>query len=517
MVTQPLDFSRSVSNNENFDIMNTVENVTSSVIDKEHNYTNIPTVIPKVALPRETRPETLANAPTASPIKTSTNDRTSLTSGVIGKEHNYTNIPTDTPKAVLPRENRLETLTNASTASPIKTSTNDITSLNDVIELPNITPETHDSTTIHDRNYSCCNILLSHNVGHALTEIPFQLARCTGQYVYIPYYPDRSFLHQIHYFINLFEMMNVTQGECFEYYTQHPDKHPKYDFIHAYAQTAFAKNTTYPDAYEVGRNLRRAQKLLLSSCGIPPPTFYHDIPENAHLLQNDDINGRSYEHVSNRNPSRSIVVLVRRGNRILKNFHEITPICNELNVKCEIINLDKYWSKTETKDFCFVLKTFQDKLVIAMQGAEIIYPLYVGTRQLLVTFKKEKTDRRHYGKPKIEIGEEEFVPNLVLEKRNGGLDPFFPEFGLHFGSEITILHGTLVNPYEDEDPNRVAAIRASSHTCTPKRFFADRIVPDIKEFCLDMTVDVDELRSMLQERIVGGELLQVGQLTSERF
>ncbi len=377
-------------------------------------------------------------------------------------------------------------------------------------KVTNFIPPTGTGVLTRPLDRRCCMIWLSENAGHALTEVPFQLARCSGPVVSIDYSPFAHF-NQIVPFVDLFRKTNTTTQECFDYYNYYPEQHPTKDFAFAFATMALAHNLTY-DAYEVGRNLRVAQKKILSSCGLKSPVYDHEIPNNAKGMNNLD--GRKYESVSNRNPSKSIIILVRKGRRVLRNAQEILPICQELHVSCKIIYMEKYWNQPETNDLCYILKTFEDALIISMQGAELVYPLYLGSRQLLISFRDKQisaSDVRHYGKANPEEREVEILPNLVEAKNtyNGGLDSFFPDFALHLGSELTIVHGKMLNPYDDEkNMNKADEIKNSSN-CIPKRKGYKGYIDGIKNYCLDMEVDLDEVKSVLQQQIADGSLLQV--------
>ena len=352
----------------------------------------------------------------------------------------------------------------------------------------------------------CCMIWFSENPGHALTEIPFQLARC-GPVVSIDYFPFPH-IDQIEPLIDLFQKTNTTTQECFDYYNYYPEEHPTTDFAFAFASMAIAYNLTY-NAYEVGRNLRDAQNRILSSCGLSSPMYDHVIPDDIENIED----GRKYELVSNRIPSTSIIILVRSGRRVLRNAEQILPICQQLNVSCKIIQMEEFWNQPETKDLCYILRTFENALIISMQGAELIYPLYLGSRQLLITFKEKKvsaSDTRHYGKANSQNGEVEVLPNFVDVKNpyNGGLDSFFPDFALHLGSEITIVHGKMLNPHDDENPHKALEIKSSSQ-CIPRRKNYKAFVNGIKNYCLDMEVDLNEVESLLKQRIFDGSLLQL--------
>ena len=367
-----------------------------------------------------------------------------------------------------------------------------------------VTPK---QTEIKNVNTSCCNIRVDRNAGHALTDVPFHLSRC-GPAVHIPQESTkRPFYLQIKYLLEIFNK-TTTREECLEYYEQFPEQHPK-EHEFSYGTMARGFRSDY-DAYEVGRELRKAQKLLLSSCGLKPPIFKHTINKG----ENNLADGRAFEEVE-RAPAKRVIIVVR-SMRILMNAEEIMIMCTNLKINCEIIDMDEYWSKKETSDLCYVLKTFENSVVIAMPGAEIVYPLLLGGRQILVSPTKKERARSdsglmHYGT--AQNGEIQLYTNLVWSPP-GMIDPYFPEFTLHFGGEVNGVHGEIYDPRDSATPNKMEMIQKHVQCVAKEGLEAETLLEgtNIKLFCLDMDADVGETNAILEKYISDGHLLLKSEL-----
>ena len=244
-----------------------------------------------------------------------------------------------------------------------------------------------------------------------------------------------------------------------------------------------------------------------------PPNFKHTI----NIGENNLVDGRAFEEVET-TPAKRVIIVVRRPMRILMNADELMMMCTNLKVSCEIIYMDEYWSRKETSDLCYVLKTFENSVVIAMQGAEIVYPLLLGVRQILVSPTKNKGQRSggdlmHYGT--AQTGEIQSYTNLVQSARPPVvLQDFFTEFALHFGSELNAVSGKVYDPRDSIIPNKMEIISKNTPCVVKeevKKYLAFKDT-NIQMYCLDMDADVGETKAILEKYIRDGHLLLESEL-----
>jgi len=357
---------------------------------------------------------------------------------------------------------------------------------------------------IHTVSRRCCMIWYDDNAAHVLTTAAFQVSRC-GPVVVLDNYDEHP-THHHHHFKNILKAMNkkvMTKFDCYLYYEAYPEKHPKDDYAFAYGlmskQIAAGTDNPKYDALEVGRQLRKVQKAILSQCGLEGPHF----AENINNDDEDLVNPLRFGEVSWRAQATSVNIIVRNSTRIMTNYKDLLPICEELKLKCNVIDLEKLWSKPEANDLCYILKQFQNSLVISTQGAETIYPKYLGLRQVLLSDSLDKiTDIRHYGTANVAQNETQVNTNLFqVEKEDyGGLDPFYVEFALHFGSELTIVHG---KPQTEMSEQKRDEIMKSVHCIMNKD--GKEVVP----YCLDIEIDLSHVKSILKSFINDGSLTQI--------
>ena len=112
------------------------------------------------------------------------------------------------------------------------------------------------------------------------------------------------------------------------------------------------------------------EKVLLSLCCLIPPIFKRTV----NIGENNLADGCAFEEVERTPPATRVIIAVCHPVCILMSAEEL--IIRKVN--CKIIYMDEYWSNKETSDLHYVLKTFQNSVVVAMQGAEIVYLCFLG-------------------------------------------------------------------------------------------------------------------------------------------
>jgi hypothetical protein len=263
------------------------------------------------------------------------------------------------------------------------------------------------------------------------------------------------------------------------------------------AYSLMALNNSDPMQYNIlytARVLREAQQKMLSSCGMDPPNYLNIEQEQVQVVGRDNRN--RFEPLVDRPPSQSVIVVERRPMRRLLNAQDILSTCRDLKLECSLFDANEYFSpknQGESDNFCDVLKQFQGiPLVVGVQGAEMFYPIFLALRVFLVTPTYDpnmSTDARRIGNV-TGPGETQAAPNLV----SGGtlqFDRYFPEFGMIFGSDLTPIQSKV-----DIESGKFWR-NSTKQQCKNQN-----------NYCADLTANINNVRTNLEQLIKEGKLLQ---------
>ena len=382
------------------------------------------------------------------------------------------------------------------------------------------------------RYYFCCNgIRMWENPSHMLTENGIDFHKCMSGGVIalirqkkLDEFEEKndSRYYQFLFLMEQFNITNVDTTTCLDYYDQNPKLHPtdnaKWYALHLLflkfsdptKYDGYADLTKY-DGYETAMKLRDTQRRMLSTCGIDQPMLKElhrpgGDDDNEYDTDDDKVEEEErdiYETVEERPPSKSVIILVRFTRSIL-NYKEVESLCQSMNISCEVINMEEFFASPKARDMCFILRQFQDKLVIAAQGAELIYPLYLGSRILASTGVKIQGNHDVYLPDIRRVGDESslregevMIGDNLIRTETVHFSEFFPEFGFHLGAKVIPLRMKHVDPLmkENIDPVKKKLLLTKSQCIkNPK-------------FCHDMKVDIDDLKEIFADLIRNGSLL----------
>jgi hypothetical protein len=362
------------------------------------------------------------------------------------------------------------------------------------------------------RTHWCCGLHFFANVGHALSENIADLYNCGPSIFFSSTDASSVKFRQMARVIRHETKIAESRKECYDYYLNNPQDHPKEDRrLAMYSLLARSQRWRY-DASKGAHILRYAQEKMLRSCGIAAVPKYREIANSigeAALQQEGEDNDRDtdrFEQLIDRLPSDSVIIVVRSGMRQLLNPQPILTICTEFNLSCSIFEATKFFSQEDngSDGFCTVLDHFRyhsgnwekykNPLILGNQGAEMFYPLFLGLRIFLVTGNKfgpnDTVDARRIGSNITTLqGETQVANNLIRQNTSNQFDAYFPEFAAMFGANLTAVQSEI-------DRESVVQARGSGKTQCQKG-----------TFCADLTADLVHVKSKFEKLIKDGELL----------
>ena len=295
--------------------------------------------------------------------------------------------------------------------------------------------------TCHCVYFHCCDIQCEKNAGHALTENVADLYQCRPVLAFRGSCNSKNHPH----FLQVANILNythvVTPYECNEYYHSNPPslsiQNNETKRLVAYSRMSHRDNHRY-DGIEVARILRDYQAKIMRSCGLSPPKYTANF--------GGEVVESQYKQLVSRPASSSVVIVVRHPMRKLLNYKQILSLCQDMKLQCSVFSAGHFFHQPESDNLCHVLRQFQGKLVIGVQGAEIFYPLFLGERLFLMVHNIDLArpmDFRRIGN--TTKSDEVAVALNLIRKGNAQqqFDPYFPEFSAMFGADLTPILSSI--------------------------------------------------------------------------
>jgi hypothetical protein len=208
-------------------------------------------------------------------------------------------------------------------------------------------------------------------------------------------------------------------------------------------------------------------------------------------------------------PSRKVLIVVRHPERILRNALQAVEACGNLGLSCGIFNASLL-ADPSLSDVCSILHHFDgNPLVVGLQGAELVYPLYRSLRLLLIRKNCKTAQNCKMARPVTErMGkcnvhqndtvfpmQDSYWPPLGLAASDqcfeGDTDPWYPEMAYYLNARLAFIRGYSIEPTSQECVKNLGA----SHQ------------HDEEFQCMDAELNLAEFREALQSFILDGELL----------
>lgn len=298
----------------------------------------------------------------------------------------------------------------------------------------------------------CCHNSFIDNIGHLLTDTLYQAMDCGEVIAFKNVEGHEHMISQFNSTINMALGKVVRPAdECEALYSRM--ERIRRSRVCAFAFFCRDRAGIRYAPIALRKDLRHAQSQLLSSCGIATgPQFDESL----------------------RPPSTRVLIIRRAKSRILANVDQILQACRSLGLDCEIFEAASLASSLGgMSNVCAILRQFADALIIGVQGAELIYTYYLGSRHLLGRPSKE-----NYQHP---------IQLASHDRLKGWQEVFYPEFALHFGVQVTYMEGEIV-------PETLGYYNESNQC----------VVNPV--FCANLILDPTKVTEYLQRKLSQGEL-----------